>query len=523
MNKEKNQKGSITLFVLISILFFSIVLTLAYISATNKVGSQKEQVNIVQENYAKNIGNEKNIYENIINGSDTHPSKDSVADEEITFPTAYGKIDVIWLKGTTNTVATKANAPVLGLNGESMTPVSWTYSYTSHIWNEDKVLQNTWYNYEVADETDDNLSNLWANAKTKNGSYFVWIPRYAYRITYYSSETSTEPTGYYDGYGMWRASDGKLKYALDEGIEIVEYNGEKYIVHPAFETNLDNGGWDEELEGFWVAKYEMSGTGTDLKSTNTTTSDVSLDIGTQYKSARTATYGYNGTTDDTDGNVSYMHSHMMKNSEWGAVAYLTHSQYGRNGKEIDINNSTTHTTGNGGGAVGGAVDTVSGNKNPYFTSVGAKASTTGNVYGVYDMSGGAWERVATFNSTDSEQYFTSQGWTSATGLTVKSNSTKYATKYNNTTTLYYGNTATYKYGKVGDATKEVNTGGVYSPSSTTLRKNWFSDYLHITCANYPFFNRGGHYGDGVNAGLFYSSYSSGEETNRGTYRTVLCP
>ena len=30
-------------------------------------------------------------------------------------------------------------------------------------------------------------------------------------------------------------------------------------------------------------------------------------------------------------------THMMKNSEWGAVAYLTQSRYGRNGTEVAIN------------------------------------------------------------------------------------------------------------------------------------------------------------------------------------------
>ena len=30
-----------------------------------------------------------------------------------------------------------------------------------------------------------------------------------------------------------------------------------------------------------------------------------------------------------------LNSHMLKNSEWGAVAYLTESKYGRNGEEVD--------------------------------------------------------------------------------------------------------------------------------------------------------------------------------------------
>ena len=139
-----------------------------------------------------------------------------------------------------------------------MTPVTWTYSDADTTWSEDSTAQSTWYSYNAVSDrnadgtTVDNLTSHWANAKTANGSYFVWIPRYAYRITYYDSATSTTPTGYYDGKGQWRASDGKTRAALDEGVQTVTNpaNGEKYIVHPAFETNLDLGGWDKDLPGF---------------------------------------------------------------------------------------------------------------------------------------------------------------------------------------------------------------------------------------------------------------------------------
>ena len=89
--------------------------------------------------------------------------------------------------------------------------------------------------------------------KNSDGSYFVWIPRFAYRITYYSSQSSTDPTGYYDGWGQWRASDGKVRLALDSGIETVEYGGNKYIVHPAFcgeSVGYDNGSWIRQFLDF---------------------------------------------------------------------------------------------------------------------------------------------------------------------------------------------------------------------------------------------------------------------------------
>lgn len=80
-------------------------------------------------------------------------------------------------------------------------------------------------------------------------------------------------------------------------------------------------------------------------------------------------------------------SHLVKNSEWGATVYLAHSQYGRNGYELDVNNNGQYITGNGGGVVGSKSSAPTNVINRYDTAIGAKASTTGNIYGIYDMSG----------------------------------------------------------------------------------------------------------------------------------------
>ena len=71
---------------------------------------------------------------------------------------------------------------------------------------------------------------------------------------------------------------------------------------------------------------------------------------------------------------------MMKNDEWGAVAYLSKSKYGKNA-EVTINSNSSYYTGGGSG-------------NAYVSNIGQ--STTGTVHGVYDMSGGAWEYVAAY-------------------------------------------------------------------------------------------------------------------------------
>ena len=451
-----------------------------------------------------------------------------------TFSTNYGKIDVVWLSGTTNTVISTPNSPILGDGTNSMTPVVYDES-TSDFVTTTNTSSGSWYNYNGEEDGESVIQgNKWANAKTANGSYFVWIPRFAYKITYYVSEGSTEPTGYYDGYGMWDAATGNKRCELDAGIETVNVGKEKYIVHPAFGSNVDNGGWSNNISGFWCAKYEASqGTGSTLQFVPNVSSWRNQDIGIQYSTAINATYGYTVSNANSDGIRSFMYSHMMKNSEWGAVAYLTQSKYGRNGKEIDINNSSSYITGNGGGSTNAS--SASETTNAYNTVKGVKASTTGNVYGIYDMSGGAWEHVATFNSKDNSGYFKSHGWSTIGNITgikdtvdittklTSATSTKYATKYDNQTTSYYGNSITYTVGKIGDATKEVNTGGSQSLSNTSEYNNWFSDYPDLTRSGCPFAIRGGGYYDGSSAGVFCAVSSVGDSYNYYSFRAVLVP
>ena len=488
----------------------------------------------------------------------------SIIDEpnsNITFSTAYGTVEIIWLSGISNKVSDTPNAPVLTQGNNSMIPVTWTY-YENGIeengktvhWKEDTTANEIWYNYsplstrEKNGKTTDNITSMWANAKTLNGSYFVWIPRFAYRITYYSKDTSTEPTGYYDGYGMWKADGGIVKYPLDIGVETISYNGKKYIVHPAFTNDSDEiknstneikkakydlGGWDSELSGFWFAKYEMSGSSySSLKSIPNVQSKRSQSIGVEYLWGRQATYGFTGNSETLTSNgisyryTSYMYSHLVKNSEWGAVAYLTHSQYGRNGNEIDVNSSTTYITGNGGGMTGGSASTDSGSQNSYNTKIGAKASTTGNVYGIYDMSGGTWERVAAFYGEGNKSYTESSSYGFSMTQQSKSSSgnfesTKYITKYGGSTSSY-GNDVIYKYGKIGDSTKEVYKGGNYTTTGTYY-SNWFADDSNLARYENPFFVRGG-YGDYLTSGgVFGSGYKQGSGDSKHSFRTVLCP
>ena len=105
-------------------------------------------------------------------------------------------------------------------------------------------------------------------------------------------------------------------------------------------------------------------------------------------------YGF--TTSDS----GTMDVHMLKNTEWGIVAMLSQSRYGKYGnssytganKEVYQNKSSAYITGSSNGTPSSSTTT-----NPQLTyntaDTGYGASTTGTIYGVYDMSGGAREYV----------------------------------------------------------------------------------------------------------------------------------
>ena len=432
--------------------------------------------------------------------------------------TNYGRIDVIWLDEN-NKVIPEPNKPILESEKNGTVEAKTKMRAVKWIEKEDGTIEEApadetnpdkeWYDYREKDIEEgvagsslaDNTTSHWANAKTENGSYFVWIPRYAYRITYYEDETSTTPTGYYDGNGMWSAEDGKKKLDLEEGIETVKYNEELYIVHPAFGTtktdelsktqNIDLGGWDKPLTGFWFAKFEMSYTEEEgLKSIPGVFSQRNQTIGEFYTIARTANYGQVATTDAFDNKASFMNSHMCKNSEWGAVAYLTHSKYGRNGHEIAADRDFNFYTGGGRGIA-------------YINVNKQLQSTTGNVYGVYDLRRGAWESTAIWNKKTSSNMSFENSFATREGT-----STKYATAYNGTS----NDTGIdiYIVCKTGDATKEIYTN----------RLGWFENDLWIIYLKGPFLTRGG-YASG--SGIFSSGNVVGGADSYISFRVVINP
>ena len=216
-----------------------------------------------------------------------------------------------------------------------------TYDEETGEWEENN--SDSAYDYVAGTGTEDNNKSKWANAKvTVDGveSYFVWIPRYAYKITYNNpdniSEGGTIDVKFLKGRSNI-ASDGTVcKYADDSTLN----KETDYIIHPAFTNNVDLGGWDSELTGIWVGKYETSLVDISDKEniTNVVTDDETTgNILLSGKEDRAIAIqpGMSSWMNCTIGNMytnakSYaenLNSHMLKNSEWGATAYLTYSKY----------------------------------------------------------------------------------------------------------------------------------------------------------------------------------------------------
>jgi hypothetical protein len=225
----------------------------------------------------------------------------------------------------------------------------------------------------------------------------------------------------------------------------------------------------------------------------------------------TLAYNYDSSSERT------LDSHMMKNTEWGAVAYLSHSIYGID-HEVNINNSSDYITGSSAlpstdqQTYPGTYGSGSNYYSAYNTEIGYLASTTGNISGVYDMSGGAWEYMAAYRSG-------TMGSSGFTTTTIAAYDSKYFDVYNASSTV-----TSYSYRILGDATGEMGPFKSSTVGSVTYYINsWYADYSYFVEASYPWVYRGGFYYGGVLAGQFYFDRNNGGAGSIVSFRLVLAP
>ena len=401
-----------------------------------------------------------------------------------------------------------------------------------------KTVSNTdssWYSY---------ANKEWANAvlvkesgtqtrayyKTNPGvaidesdilAYYVWIPRYKYKIWSVDNDNKE---------GKEQTID--IVFESTSSISTGTQVGE-YITHPAFWWDNDSDGVrepGEELSGIWVGKFETTGTADSPTILPNVSPLLDQNISTQFATAQKL----GGTTYGVSSNVD---SHMMKNSEWGAAAYLSHSKYGVN-REVYINNSAIYTGRSGGNVPGSTSDEVStygdytwdGYLLEYDTNTKSStrdltkvASTTGNITGIYDMSGGAWEYVMGVFANSDGQLWSGSSTSSNSGFTglVGSSGTSY------TGTAFPDS----KYYDVYKATSGTTisaltacNGGVCYGHGLSETNAWYGDYWHygdLVSADTPWFLRGDYFGDDVRAGVFFVGYVNGASDSYSGFRSVV--
>ena len=467
---------------------------------------------------------------------------------------SHGTLDVIFSaklglsyeQGVANLDTSGANEPILDTN-----MIAVYYDEISEVWkkadstNMKKDYQ--WYDYD---------NKMWANSVTVTSSsrttyqnaepgteiamndiltMQVWIPRYKYKVLNYNEdgtktsepqeieivfEEGTETTGEIECTDTISGTDGaKSESCTINNTECTDDTcNNKYYTHPAFTFR------EEEIEGFWIGKFELTG---DID--NITTKPNLTSIRNQNVSSFSSNimamndsnnqYGFNTSTD----------THMIKNMEWGAVAYLSHSKYGVN-REVYINNSSGYYTGRSGGNVGGSTpingtytdqtSTTQYNTYGYYTYDGyllnyntntksttkdlsKVSSTTGNIYGVYDMSGGAAEYVMG-NIVDSDGTTMRAG---SSGFTTYPEE-KYYDKYS------FGTSSRQRIrSKLGDGIKEV----------LNTSRGWYSDYSYLAGSSGPWFVRSGGCSNGSVAGAFDSGNYSGSAHTNNSSRLVITP
>ena len=418
----------------------------------------------------------------ILNNGQIHGIGSSINNSFSTRPVLYLKPEVMIESGdgtssnpyklsfTKNEDTSNANAPVLASN---MIPVY--YDATAKVWKKadvkNKAMENRWYNYE---------NHIWANAVTV---------KEANRQTYLNANVGT-PISMDDITTMW------VWIPRFNAVTPSNYNGGTKALPNAIdvtfvkqnETALDAFTFGtKQLSGFWYAKFELShstlassSNSNNLGCTNEACSNANgIIIKPSVKSLRynsVSNFFFASRSMEQTGNSfgfvsTEVDTHMSKNNEWGAVAYLTQSIYGRcinstSCTEVGINNNSTYITGIGAEAGSSYTGATS---DSYDTAFGMRASTTGNIYGIYDMSGGAWDYVmGSYSKT-----IGSSGFTSSTFPNDK----------------YFNNYTTSSY--QGHALTETN--------------GWYNDNFGIVVSSSPWFSRGSQYSNSTSAGVF-SSY-----------------
>ena len=438
--------------------------------------------------------------------------------------------------------AGNTNSSCLVTLDKNMIPVKYTGSTTNAQWTsvaDPEAANSGWYDY---------ANKQWANAITVKPEalakyrgfskvvdqsdilgFWVYIPRYRYKVLRFSGSDPAVS-----------AQNFTIEFENKQSIKAVPTANGTWATHPAFTFGK------KELNGIWFVKFETTGTTSQPTvlpneahmSGNYT---ASSNIGRMYTTAKTLgvadSSNVGGNTDysiptQNNHHLAKLSSHMVNNNDWGAATYLSASKYGAgyNGVQINSqyqdrnngNGSTYGTTGCGpssngntgtysdGGTLGTQQACSSSDpQRSYNGSLGQLASTTNNPTGIYDMSGGGWEYVAASYTTNLNESGVSDTYGDYFG-------TKAHPPYVNTYNFSNFNSCTYQTCG-GQALYETNL------SDSDGSSQWNNNYSYFARSSIPWFARGGYYGYGSFAGLFFAGSGSGNAGDYRAFRVALAP
>lgn len=196
------------------------------------------------------------------------------------------------------------NRPLLT---EDMMAVKMYYDDEGSIYSEpvEDIYEEDWYDYS-------SVSPNWANVKMNDNIYYVWIPRFAYKIQdfYVGTDYDNVPASAISVVFL----KGNTDYMANEEVLPTGYQ-----VHPAFKYEDDAGNM-VNIPGFWVSKYNVN----DLVDVlYKVAGEGDLILGALEEVELTELHG------DSESITSQLESHLLKNTEWAAIAYLSFATCGK--------------------------------------------------------------------------------------------------------------------------------------------------------------------------------------------------
>ena len=399
-------------------------------------------------------------------------------------------------------------------------------------------LTSEWYNYENKEWanaiilTDESTSTNYQPGdvipEDAIESYFVWIPRYRYQI--FDDGNYTDLTSIENAAQTIQIVFENKDTPVSNGTTIGTW-----LTHPAFTSFNSN--------GMWVGKFE---TGTTLSSEYNVRNGDAIQIKPNISSWRNIQVG-NAFYTSYDYKKD-LDSHLMKNTEWGAVAYLQHSTYGSH-ESVRNNNNSSYITGYAANNEPICGYTATNEECNQYCNNGtcntaypnsALASTTGNITGIFDMSGGAWEYVMGVmvdeegNLMSGRNSLYNSGFNGTFGCPTCDSDTSGLTEltdgYDWPNKKYYDS---YAYGTVdeqyqrrilGDATGEMGpfANSVYLTQTRQI-SSWHADEAWFVLNSYPWFVRSGNYSFGSETGTFAFGGTYGHMSEEVSFRLILTP